>query len=518
MSVILSGATAFIGASLQSKVYEADATLIVGDTLSTANADYNQLLASQRLSKTYASVATTRPLLSKVIDKLDLQTTPEELIKKVRAGAALDSSLLTITAQDGSADRAAAIANALADELIAASPSLQGAQQDFRASVQKDLDATQALIATTQAEVERLAALPERTPEEDATLNTFQGRVVSLRQTYATLLAFLSSDGSNFLSVIEPAVAPLIPVAPRPLFSLLLGAVIGLMIAVAVLFVVEYHDDTVKTSDDVQELLGLPTLGAISRVRQGGRRALDRLALRAPRSGVAEAYRTLGTNVEFAAIDAPVRTLLVTSAGPGEGKTSCATNLAIVLAQAGRRVLLVDADLRDPDIHNVFNVSNAVGLTDLLRSGGENAHEAIQSTEVENLQVLTAGIPPVIPAELLGSRRMQAVLERLQADADIVILDSPPVRAVADPAILSSLVDATLLVIEAGRSRRGAVREAGEALARANARVLGAVLNRLAQKPSSGYTRDVDDARERPAAVGAAVADGGRARAVAPPR
>jgi non-specific protein-tyrosine kinase len=522
ISVILSGATAFIGANMQQKLYESDATLIVGESLTAANPDYNQLLASQRLSKTYATVATTRPLLTRVIDKVGLTgtVTPDELAKKVRASAALDSTLLTITAQDPDPARAAAIANAMAEELIAASPNLQGPQLDITESVQKDLDATQSLISSTQAEVERLASLPNRTAAEDASLNSLQGRLVTLRQTYATLLSFLSNDSSNFLSVVEPAVPAEVPVSPRPLLSLLLGALIGLMIAVAVLFIAEYLDDTVKSSGDVQELLGLPTLGAISRLPKGarGRGPESLVTLRSPRSSAAEAYRTLGSNVEFASLDAPVRSLLVTSAGPGEGKSVCAANLAIVLAQSGHRVLLVDGDLREPDIHHIFNVPNGAGLTELLRTGGANARDAILATDVDGLHILTAGTPPAIPAELLGSRRMKAVLERLQADVDIVVVDSHSLRGVADPVILSSFLDATLLVIEAGRSRRGVVREAGESLARANARVLGVVLNRLPQKSTSDAGRAADNARDRGTGVGAPVVDSGRAGTVSPPR
>jgi len=515
LSVVLAGGIAFAGASLQPRVYESNATLIVGESLSASNPDYNQLLASQRLSKTYASLATTRPVLEKVISKLGLATTPDELLKKVRATAALDSTLLTITAQDGDATRAAAIANTMADQLIAASPNLQGPQQDLHDSVQKDLTATQSLIVSTQAEVERLLSLPDRTAAEDTNLNVLQGRLVSLRQTYATLLAFLTGDSSNFLSVIDPAVPPDVPVSPRPLLSLLLGGLIGLMIAITFAFVIEYFDDTVKTSADVQSLLGLPTLGAISRISKRGRRGLEPLvALHSPRSAAAETYRTLSSNVAFASLDSPVRTLLVTSAGPGEGKTFCASNLAIVAAQSGQRVLLVDADLRAPNIHTIFNVSNATGLTDLLRNEGANAAEVILPTEVDGLRILTAGVPPAIPAELLASRRMQAVLERLQADVDLVIVDSPPVRSVADPAILSSFLDATLLVVQAGHSRRPAVREGAEALTRANARILGVVLNRLSEKPSPDYERETDDAREHGQTVGVAAVGSGRSGTV----
>ena len=401
ISIILSAATAFAGASMQPKVYESDATLIVGESLSAANPDYNQLLASQRLSKTYATIATTRPVLTRVIEMVGLTgVTPDQLAKRVRASAALDSTLLTITAQDGEPQRAAAIANALAEELIAASPNLQGPQQNLKESVQKDLESTQTLIASTQSEVEALAANLNRSASEEATLGVLQGRLVTLRQTYSSLLAFLSQDSSNFLSVVEPAVAADVPVSPRPLFSLLLGALIGLMMALAVLFIAEYLDDTVKSSADAHELLGVPTVGAIARLPNGPRgRPLDRLVtLRAPHSPAAEAYRLLGSNVEFASIDAPVRSILVTSSGPGEGKSVCAANLAIVLAQAGHRVLLVDGDLRDPDIHNLFNVPNGAGLTDLLRDGEADVRETILATTVKGLNVLTAGVLPAIPA------------------------------------------------------------------------------------------------------------------------
>ncbi len=497
--MVLAGATAFIGSTLQPKLYEADATLIVGESLSAVNPDYNQLLASQRLSKTYASIATTRPVLESVIKQLSLTLTPEQLAKKVRASAPVDSTLLIITANDGDAALAAAIANALAGQLIAASPGLQGPQEDIQQSVRSDLTAIQNLIASTQAEVERLAAVPDRTAAEDASMSVLQGRVISLRQTYATLLAFLSGNASNFLSVVDPAVVSNDAVSPRPLLSALLGAVLGLLIATAIAFVVEYLDDTVKTSADVQELLGLPTLGRISRVqkRSGGGEMYRLVALLFPRSAAAEAYRTLRTNIEFAAIDTPVRSLLVTSAVPGEGKTVSAANLAIVFAQAGQRVLLVDGDLRDPGIHIMFDLPNRTGLTDMLRSDGLRADQAIASTEIENLRILPAGTPPPNPAELLGSRRMRQVLERLQAEFDLVVIDSPPLNVVADAAVLSSFLDATVLVIHAGRSRRATVRESGEALARAGARVIGALLNQLTEKPSSDYRSYYDDAPEQ---------------------
>jgi capsular exopolysaccharide synthesis family protein len=170
---------------------------------------------------------------------------------------------------------------------------------------------------------------------------------------------------------------------------------------------------------------------------------------------------------------------------PGEGKTVTAANLAVVFAQAGRRVLLVDADLRKPGVHIIFDTPNGHGLTTLLRGETIGLDAVAQATEQENLRILTTGPLPPNPAELTASMRMRTVLDQLAATADLVIFDSPPVRAVADAAILSSLVDGTLLVVDAKRSRRRSVLRARDALAKANATVLGAVLNGVAVRANS---------------------------------
>jgi len=489
-SVLLAAGAAFVVSSLLPKVYEAKARLNVGQSLSAVNPDYNQLLVSQRLSTTYAAVATTRPILETVIGQLGLGVTSDELLKRVRADAPLDSTLLTIVAQDADPARAAAIANALAEQLIAASPTIQGRQAEFQASIDADLKATQEQIRTTQAQVETLSGLPNRTAAQDAELATLEGRLVSLRSTYATLLSFSSGNASNLLSVIEPAVAPSLPVSPKPLLNTLLGAILGLLIAAGIAFVAEYLDDAVKDADAVQEVAGLSTLGTIARMTgERGRSEIYQLAaaLR-PRSGVAEAYRTLRTTIEFASVDAPIQTLLVTSSIPGEGKTITASNLAVVFAQAGRRVLLVDADLRKPGVHVVFDLPNAHGLTTLLRSNEVSLDAVAHSTEQANLRVLTTGPLPPNPAELMGSQRMRTLLKSLQAAADLVIFDSPPLQAVTDSAVLSSFLDGTILVIDAGHSRRGTVRQAREVLAKAGANVLGAVLNRIQAQADSDYS------------------------------
>ena len=488
-SVVLAAGAAYVISTLQPKVYEARATLIVGQSLTGVNPDYNQLLTSQRLSTTYAVVATTRPVLEAVIEDLALDVSADDLAQRVLAEAPADSTLLTISAQDTDPERAASIANAVAERLIAATPAIQGRQADLQASIDADLLATQEQIAATQARVAALADLDRRTVAQETELSTLEGRLVSLRSTYATLLSFSSGNATNLLTVVEPAVAPAAPISPRPLLNTLLAAVLGLAIAIGIAFVADYLNDGIRSPDDLEEVSGLSPLGTIGRMKgNGGRSEIYQLsALLRPRSGVAESYRTLRTNIEFASIDARIQTLLVASARSGEGKTVTAANLAVVFAQAGRRVLLVDADLRKPGVHLMFNLPNERGLTSLLRSDDVSLDAVAQTTEQDNLRVVTTGPLPPNPAELLGSQRMLAVLERLKDGHDLVVFDSPPLQAVADAAILGSLADGTLLVVDAARSRRRAVKLGREALARAGANVVGAVLNRIPERARSDY-------------------------------
>lgn len=500
---VLSGGMAFLISGILPKSYEAKATLVVGQSLSAVNPDFSQLMASQRLSTTYAQLATTRPMLVRAIDALALTETPEQLEERVKASVALDSTLLTITASDADPAVAAAIANQLGVELIKASPDLQGQEADIQKFVYQDLRATQTQIEATQAEVARLAEIPKRKPAEEAQLNLLEGRLTTLRSSYAALLAFASNDASNLVSVVEPAVAPLNPLSPRPLLNALLGSILSVLLLIAAIVIATYFDRSIKTAEDIQDVIGVPTLGTIPRMRsQRGWNEIYQLAtILFPRSAAAEAYRTLRANLEFTSVDSPVRTLLITSPRPGDGKTVTAANLAVAFAQAGQRVLLVDADLRKPGVHTVFNAPNARGLSNLLRSDDTRWESVVQLTEQTNLRLLTTGPPPPNPAELLGTQRMRSVLERLKEAHDLLIIDSAPLLPVADSAVLSSFVDGTLLVIDVKRTSRDATRQAREALTKAGARVLGVLLNSLPAKEFSAYGDY---------SISAAESDGGR--------
>jgi len=508
LGVLLAGGTAYVVSTNLPKVYEGTVTLIVGQSTQATNPDLNQLLASQRLSQTYADLATTGPLLEKVIALNGLGVSVEDFRERVTSDAPRDSILVHLTVEDGDPGRAAALANSLAAEMIAASPAIAGRDSAVQQFIDDDLAAIQSQIEDTQAEIQRLSGLSSRSTLDEQRLQALQGRIVTLRQTYATMLTFSSSNGANLLTIVDPAVPPAQPSSPRVLLNTLIAGIVGLLLALALAFVIEHLDDTLKSPEDVEAVAGLPTLGAITKMRGGKQQGeMYRLAPLLYHQGpVAESYRSLRTSIEFAAVDAPVRTLLVTSAVPGEGKTTTAANVAVVFAQAGRRTILLDADFRKPGVHRMFNLSNTHGLSSMLRSDDATAHDVAQETELAELRVITTGPLPPNPAELLGSQRMRTVLGRLAELADLVVIDSAPVQAVTDAVVLSSFSDGTLLVIDAGRTHRGAVLRAREALAHAGARVIGVALNRMSPRSSGRYQYDYYGAY----GVGADKRDGGQ--------
>jgi capsular exopolysaccharide synthesis family protein len=253
--------------------------------------------------------------------------------------------------------------------------------------------------------------------------------------------------------------------------------VVGVFLAVGVAYLIEFLDDTVKTPDDLQAA-GLGVVGAVQRASPSTRNGTPGLfALGQSRSVVAEAYRTLRTNLQYSSLDRPLHSLVVTSAVATEGKTTTAANLAVVIAQAGKRVVLVDGDLRRPSAHRLFGLSNGTGLTTALIEEPAALNGYLQETGVENLRLLSAGPIPPHPQELLGSQRMADLIHKLEQVADIVVLDTPPTLIVADANVLAARADGVLMVVNTGRTRRAAVQQAAESLRQVGANLLGGVLN-----------------------------------------
>ncbi|MCW5849160.1 MAG: CpsD/CapB family tyrosine-protein kinase [Anaerolineae bacterium] len=213
----------------------------------------------------------------------------------------------------------------------------------------------------------------------------------------------------------------------------------------------------------------------------------DLVTLSQPHSAAAEAYRTVRTSLDFSSLDRSLRTLVVTSAAPNEGKSTTLANLGVTLAQAGRRTLLVDADLRRPSLHHIFRLPNSAGLTTMLLDESTLAAPPFQVGPVEGLLVLTSGPLPPNPAELMASRRIEALVAALRDQADIVLFDAPPLIAVSDAATLAARVDGVILVVQAEKTKREHVQRAKTLLDRAKAHLIGAVLTDVRLDRSVGY-------------------------------
>ena len=319
--------------------------------------------------------------------------------------------------------------------------------------------------------------------------NILKREVDTNRQLYEAILqrykeiGVAGGVGINNISVVDRAEPPLLRYRPRAKFNLAIGLLLGLFAGIAAALLLDHLDDTVHQAADAEQKLGLPVLGIVPLVRTGTPEA----AMRDPRSGLAESYRSARTALQFATSDGVPRTLLVTSTRPGEGKSTSVLALAQSFAQMGRRVLLIDADLRNPAQHNLGTLDNSRGLSNVL-AGALAWREVVIAGATGAHDLIACGPLPPNPAELLAGPRMATLLEEARRDYDLVILDSPPVLGLADAPVLGHLADGTLLVIEAGGPRIDYVRDALKRLRASRTRVIGALLTKLdARHAAYGY-------------------------------
>ncbi|MEA3325751.1 MAG: polysaccharide biosynthesis tyrosine autokinase [Chloroflexota bacterium] len=289
---------------------------------------------------------------------------------------------------------------------------------------------------------------------------------------------------------VEPAVIPANPISPRPMETAALFGGVGFLLMAGIIFLVEYLDDTIKTPDEAKDILNLPVIGLIadmnssSKKSHGGNKGIFVIDL--PRSPITEAFRSIRTSLEFYSVDQPLQILVVTSSGSEEGKTTIATNLAAILAKGDKNVLLLDADLRRPNIHNLFGISNRTGLSDLLR-GRLTIPEIIQKFEnLENLSVITSGSLPPNPAELIASKKMSHIIQNLQKQFEFIVIDTPP-AIVTDSQLLASLADGVIYIVRPGKTRVVAAKTPLAEFERVGANLIGVVMNRIPRNRAYYY-------------------------------
>lgn len=295
----------------------------------------------------------------------------------------------------------------------------------------------------------------------------------------------------NNVSILDWARVPSAPFKPNWQNNLMVSLLLGLMLGVGLIFLLEVLDTSFKSQEEVEAQLGVPFLGVLPIIEAGdqkskaknsrlkdkmGARERDLFVLNHPKGMVAECSRAIRTNLHFMSTDNPLRTLMLTSAMPKEGKTTSTISLAITMAQAGQKVLVVDTDMRRPRVHRSFNISNEVGISSLIL-GDANSEQAIVHSELSGLDVLPCGPVPPNPSELMHTKRFAEVVEGLKGQYDKILFDAPPVGAVTDPVILGTQVDGVVLVVKTGKTPRAQVQQALRSLQDANVRLLGLVLN-----------------------------------------
>ena len=495
LGAVVGGAASYGVSRLQAPVYQAITKLIVGQSIQAAQLDSKDLLTSEQLALTYAEIARTRPVLQGVVETLGLSDTWQDLAERLTITPIVNTQLIQIAVEANSPEGARVTADEVVRQLIRLSPtSLQNQENEENQSfVRQRLTDLQARIEAGQASLTSLQSQmsgslsAEQVKDLQNEINTLDGLINEWENNYTQLLVFVEGSKSpNYLAVIDPAQASPDPVRPRILLNTILGGMVGLFLALGVIVLLEYLDDTLKSSDDLNQSFGLPAVGVVAYIR--GKNYQDKLVTMTDLfSPVSESYRMIRSNIQFMSVDRPAKTIMVTSAVPGEGKSVTSANLAIVMAQAGLKTVLIDADLRRPVQHHIFQVPNVGGVTDLLCSPELQINGHLRKTSVENLQLITSGPLPPNPSELLGSQRMSQVLANLREVADIIILDSPPAAAVTDASVLSTRVDGVLLVTEAGRTRRDLVKRAITNLQQSGAHLFGGIINRVSTKGGDGY-------------------------------
>jgi receptor protein-tyrosine kinase len=441
------------------KQYESQSRIFISADVRSAQDVYAASYAIQARMATYAELATSADLLNRVIDQLDLNVDASTLAGKITSVVVPNTMSVSLTVTDP-------------DPTVA-----------------QEIDKSEStLLAAYLQEVET----PSGTTSPQITAR-----------------------------VTDPATFSASAVSPKPVLNLVVAALIGLVLGAGLAVARDVLDRTVGTLDHVQEVTQSPVLASIGfdpAIKKSP--LLTDLGAFAPRT---EAFRLLRTNLQFLDLDQQPRSLVITSAVPGEGKTVTSTNLAVALAQAGRRVLLIDGDLRRPRVASLLGLDGAVGLTTVL-VGSTDVHSAIQVHEASGLNFLASGAKPPNPTEILQSRVTHDLIHKLRDDYDMVIIDAPPLLPVADAAVLSTIADGSIIITRHGKTTREQLREAVNRLDNVGARLFGIVINMIPRRAANDYyyyyyedmapkgaraLTKADKATERPGRTGKAVNPGG---------
>lgn len=485
LSTLVVAAAAVAVSLMQAPLYRSEARVLISekDTSAALLGNLVPELSSQpeRALQTQVQLMEVRPVAESTIKKLGLEMTPDALLDRVEVAGIGQTNVIAITVQASDPDDASLIANTMAEEYVDAS------RVRKRSAITEAADEVETRLKQAEEEILDIG----RRIQASGKSEELTAELSMATSTYATLAEKLETlrineqleSGSG--SIVQPAVPQKDAVAPQPVRNGMLGLAVGLMLGLGMAFLYEYLDNTIKSTEEAEKAYGGPVLGTVplDKHEKGMKRRLA--ILESPGSSTAEAYRVLRNSLDFINFEHKLKTLVITSAAPAEGKSTVAANLAAALSQAGKKVVLVSVDFRRPTTDQFFSVNNMIGLSDVL-SGAHSLKSALQRPVDDTLLILTAGKMPPNPSELLGSEKMHEVIESLEEWADWVLIDSPPLLAVADPAAVARWADGVLMVSKAGESTKDIAHKATELLAKVGAKVIGVVAWGL-EEGKAGY-------------------------------
>ena len=414
-------------------IYQSRAKVVVERNQLPGAPSLGDIIISQDLAQNYVDLIETRPVLEQVTEELPVRYTPDQLRSKISIKSI--RNIIEITASDANPQLAAIIANGTADTFI---------------RVLRDRQLSQL------AQFQRV--LTEYGIQQDDSIVAAQAAMLGV------------------LSIIEPAFPDPRASNDDTFRNVMVAAAAGIILSALGILLIGYLDDRIKSPGDLKAATGLTWLGSIQRFRSDRQPSLEGPAQSDP---VVESYRSAKTNLEFASPEAGLKSLLVTSPGVSEGKTTTAIHLAALAARDGQRVVVVDSNLRSPSLHEVFDARESPGLAEVL-AGSATVEEALAPTSVDGLCLVPAGLERPELHTVLSSPDMRRVVQELEEKSDLVIFDSPSLLAVGDASLLARLVDGVLLVVDTGRTSREALENGIERLSQTKAQVVGAILNKVA--------------------------------------
>jgi capsular exopolysaccharide synthesis family protein len=509
LAVTLLGAAAAAAYSYRrTPIYESTASVLVR-AITTNSFDPSQRVDQQLNMFNQRQLVTSEPVAAVAAKKLGTTATPDQLVKHVTADVPANSQIVRIHYRDTVPLSAQRGADAFADAYLAfRQADAQNQAATSQRAIQKDIDRLVKQLDRAQATVENPNATPEQQRGAQSRVNNLNARLQPLQQQLSGFASLDTNPGTK----IAAAALPRTPASPKHRLDVGIGLLVGLFLGVLAAFVRDRTDDRLRGREDLAERLDRPVLATIPPLSKWVRRGLvwrrrprsSLVTLDQPNSPAAESYRTLRTRMARLASQLDINSVMVVSAGVGEGKSTTAANLAVVLAETGKDVLLVSADLRRPRVHQFFGLPNKSGLANLLadaappnRRAAPGAYPRQMASELwsvsPNLWVILSGPLPPHPSALMDSDAMRQFLKEQRDMFDFIVLDCPPGLVVADAMALAPLVDAVLVVADARESDRDDVSRLKEELEQVGGKIVGAILNRSKQASTSSYYYEHQD-------------------------